>query len=179
MHTLEPSPQSAQTDCFKPAFFLRHGRCLQALMLQSQAWFCVPDLARLMGYPLNERLTQKLDPDQRRTVWLFANGEWSKKLMVSESGVFALLVHHYVPENRALRHWLTHEVLPALRKVQHEHQPVVSQMKWLGRSLGLLHWQSEPWIRLRDMPEVMAQSWSVAGPSPRPWWRRMLGSFRA
>ncbi|WP_205504982.1 hypothetical protein [Pseudomonas viridiflava] len=23
------------------------------------------------------------------------------------------LVHHYVPENRALRRWLTHEVMPA------------------------------------------------------------------
>jgi prophage antirepressor-like protein len=179
MHRLETPTRHTQPDCFEPTLFIRHHRMLRALMLESQAWFCLSDLARLMGRPLDERATYKLDLDQRRTAWLLANGEWSKNLMVSESGVFALLVHHYVPENRALRHWLTHEVLPALRDNQQAHQPSLGQMRWLGTSLSLLHWRSEPWIRLRDMPEVMAHSAPVAGPSSRPWWRRMRESFSA
>jgi prophage antirepressor-like protein len=64
-------------------------------MLDSQAWFCLQDTARLMGRPLDERATLKLDPDQRRTAWLSANGQWSKQLLISESGLFAMLVHHY------------------------------------------------------------------------------------
>jgi prophage antirepressor-like protein len=166
------------TDCFEDTLFIRHGRCLQALMLESQAWFCVRDLGRLMGYPLNERSTQKLDPDQQRTVWLFSNGEWTKSLMVSESGAFALLVHHYVPENRALRQWLTHEVLPALRDSPQDHHPSMTQLKWLGTSLSLLHWQSEPWIRLRDMPDVLSSSHLETTPPPHSWWRRMLGTLQ-
>ena len=38
--------------------------------------------------------------------------------MVSESGVYALLIYHYYPENRCLRQWLTHAVVPALRGKQ-------------------------------------------------------------
>ena len=173
-------PNPPVTDCFEPTLFFRHGRCLRALMLESQAWFCVRDLGRLMGYPLNERMTQKLDPDQRRSVWLFTCGEWSKDPMISESGMFAMLVHHYVPENRALRQWLTHEVLPALRDSQHARspeQPNVSQMKWSGTSLSLLHWQSEPWIRLRDMPQVLASESFASQQVGRSWWKRTLGVF--
>ncbi|MDB6142820.1 MAG: hypothetical protein JWP80_1864 [Pseudomonas sp.] len=162
------------TGCVEATLFIRHGRCLQTLMLESQAWFCVRDLGRLMGYPLNERLTQKLDPDQRRTVWLFASGEWTKSLMVSESGVFALLVHHYVPENRALRQWLTHEVLPALRDSPQDHQPSMSKLKWLDTSLSLLYWQSESWIRLRDMPNVLEEARHSQEFGSVPWWRRAV-----
>ena len=35
-------------------------------------------------------------------------------LMLSESGAYALLLYHYHPENRNLRQWLTHEVVPAM-----------------------------------------------------------------
>jgi hypothetical protein len=54
------------TDCFESQIFIRHQRQLRALMLDSQAWFCLQDTARLMGRPLDERATLKLDPDQSR-----------------------------------------------------------------------------------------------------------------
>lgn len=62
-HVQIPSESSA---FFTPTAFTRHNRFLHAFMQDHEAWFCVQDLGRLMGYPLNERLTLKLDPDQRR-----------------------------------------------------------------------------------------------------------------
>lgn len=103
------------SDCFEPQLFIRHHRQLRALQLDHQAWFCLADTARLMGKALDERALRKLDPDQHRVAWLNSDGRWSKQFLISESALFALLVHHYVPENRALRQWLTHEVLPTLR----------------------------------------------------------------
>lgn len=103
------------TDCFEPQLFIRHHRQLRALQLDHQAWFCLADTARLMGKALDERALRKLDHDQHRIAWLKSDGRWSKQFLISESALFALLVHHYVPENRALRRWLTHEVLPTLR----------------------------------------------------------------
>src|SRR5476649_2903770 len=100
---------------FTPTVFARHNRFLHALMQDNQAWFCVHDLGRLMGRPMDERLTLKLDPDQRRTVRLLKSGNTVESLMVSESGMYALLVHHFIPENRNLRQWLSNEVIPMLR----------------------------------------------------------------
>lgn len=162
------------TDCFEPKIFIRHNRQLRALQLENQAWFSLQDTARLMGRPLDERATLKLDPDQRRSAWLNSNGQWSKQLLISESGLFAILVHHYVPENRALRQWLTHEVLPTLRNKPEPHAPSLKVVKWPRSSVGVLEWQSDYWVRLRDVPQVMDR------PSERirGLWKRSLGFWR-
>jgi prophage antirepressor-like protein len=78
--------------------------------------------------------------------------------MVSESGLFALLVHHVVPENRYLRQWLSHEVIPMLRETQSslvENHPSLSSMHWAGVTVPLLHWQQQAWVKWRDVPELM------------------------
>lgn len=151
------------TDHFEPQIFTRHQRQLRALHLENQAWFCLQDVARLMGKPLDERATWKLDPDQRKTAWLDAHGQSTKQLLISESGLFTMLVHHYVPENRALRYWLTHEVLPVLRDKVEPHEPNMNSMRWAGSSVGLLEWQSDYWVRLRDLPDVIAMPLAKSG----------------
>lgn len=78
-----------------------------------------------------------------------------------------------MPENRALRQWLTHEVLTVLHDQQNVilDNPRMTQLQWPGTSLSVLHWRSETWIRLRDMPNVVTE----AAPRPQPaLWRRVL-----
>lgn len=124
------------TDCVDPLIFIRHHRALRAVRLGYQCWFSLQDMARLMGKALDERSTRKLDSDQHRHVWLHSHGEWQKCLMISDSGIYALLVHHYVPENRALRLWLSSEVIPMLRS---ELTPPARHITvvWWRRMLGL------------------------------------------
>ncbi|MBX8505127.1 BRO-N domain-containing protein [Pseudomonas lijiangensis] len=173
-----PYPSSPCTDHFEPTIFIRHHRMLRAVMLDAQVWFPLQDLARLMGKQLDERATLKLDIDQRRTVWLLTHGNWEKCLMISESGVFAMLVHHYVPENRALRRWLAQEVLPALdvRHAEVADQPLLYQMRWQGNALSSLQWRWGLRGELRDLPElVQVQAGVVTG----SWWRRLMGRRRS
>jgi prophage antirepressor-like protein len=160
------------TSHFPATLFTRHHRTLRAIFTESQAWFCLADLARLMGQTLGERSALKLDTDQRRVVWLQAHGDWQKQLMVSESGAFALLVHHYVPENRALRQWLTHEVLPVLHAPHNAalDNPRLSRLQWPGTSLSVMQWRDEAWVRLRDMPTVVAE---IPAPAEPGLWRRV------
>ncbi|WP_416769726.1 Bro-N domain-containing protein [Pseudomonas sp. RHF3.3-3] len=143
---------------FEPARFIRHNRFIHALMLESQAWFSVTDLGRLMGRSLDERLTRKLDSDQRRMLWLNYHGVIQETLMVSESGMYALMIHHHIPENQNLRRWLTHEVIPTLRSTPvgtAKQGPSLSSLHWAGHAVSLLHWQNEAWIRWRDVPGLM------------------------
>ncbi|WP_095051580.1 Bro-N domain-containing protein [Pseudomonas sp. Irchel s3b2] len=163
-----------------PTLFTRHNIYLHALLVENQAWFCAHDLGRLMGKFLDERMSRKLDADQRQMMFVYAHGAAEERLMVSESGVYALLVYHYCPEYRLLREWLTHQVVPALRDARPSRaveRPMLSVLDWPQMSLSMLHWQDEPWIRLRDMPCVLAD-----GPFNRreSWWRkasRMLRGF--
>ncbi|WP_459199947.1 BRO-N domain-containing protein, partial [Pseudomonas tremae] len=138
---------------YTPTPFHRHNRQLLALLLENQPWFSARDLGRMIGWPLNERTLRKLDADQHRMITLDLHGEAQPELMVSESGTYAMMVHHYHAENRGLR-------------------------QWPGLSVSMLHWHSEPWIRLRDMPRVLAHPQMQVEARPhrlaKSWWRAVL-----
>ncbi|MGO3986677.1 Bro-N domain-containing protein [Pseudomonas sp. SAS7] len=152
----------------KPTLFTRYNRPLHTLWLESQAWFCAHELGRLSGHFFDEHCMHKLDPDQYRTVPLLRYGKSQETTIVSESGAYTLLAHHHVPENRHLRWWLTHEVVAVLRDAQADtvdDAPRLGQMCWPGgRGATLLYWQSEPWVRMRDMPVVLAGEVELPGP---------------
>ncbi|PWE38565.1 phage antirepressor protein [Pseudomonas prosekii] len=170
------------SDPFIPTVFTRHHLHLNALLLENQPWFCARDLGRLMGFHLNDRMVSKLDEDQRHTLLIKYHGQPEKRLMLSESGVYALLVYHYVPGNRLLREWLTHQVVPALRDAgqsKNSDQPMLSLLDWPEMSLSLLHWQDEGWIRLRDMPYLLLNRTRRRIPVVKPWWRRVVEAFQS
>lgn len=168
------------SDPFSVMAFSRHNLVLHALLLENQPWFCARDFGRLMGLHLNDRVASKLDEDQRHTLLIDYHGQPEKRLMLSESGVYALLVYHYAPGNRLLREWLTHQVVPALRDAapsKNSDRPMLSLLDWPEMSLSLLHWQDEGWIRLRDMPYLLLNRTRRRVPVVKPWWRKVLEAF--
>ena len=158
-----------------PHIFTRHKLPLHALLIQNQPWFCARDLSRLLHAYLNERMLRKLDPDQYQIAKTLIHGHIENTLLVSESGVYAMLVYHYCPEYRALREWLTHEVVPALRDAQHPtttERPQLSLLNWPQMSLSLLHWNNQPWIRLQDVPQMLPDQEGAQRALGDSWWRR-------
>jgi prophage antirepressor-like protein len=135
-----------------------------------------------MGLHLDERKVSKLDEDQRQTLEIRYHGQPENMLMLSESGVYALLVYHYTPGHRLLREWLTHQVVPTLRD---EHQsmsadrPMLSLLDWPEMSLSLLHWQDEGWIRLRDMPYLLLNRTRRRAPVSRTWLQKVAEYFHS
>ncbi|MHC8383142.1 BRO-N domain-containing protein [Pseudomonas sp. LB3P14] len=170
------------SDPFSVMAFSRHNLVLHALLLENQAWFCARDFGRLMGFHLSDRMVSKLDEDQRHTLLIEYHGQPEKRLMLSESGVYALLVYHYAPGNRLLREWLTHQVVPALRDAgpsKNADRPMLSLLDWPEMSLSLLHWQDEGWIRLRDMPYLLLNRTRRRVPAVKPWWRKVVEALHS
>ncbi|MDH0290793.1 Bro-N domain-containing protein [Pseudomonas sp. GD04087] len=139
-----------------PTVFQRYNRRLRGLLIERQAWFVLRDLAKLTNSHLGERVTSKLDPDQLRHERLAGCEE--KLYLVSESGLYALLmVHFYHPENRSLRQWLSNEVLPALRDAQ-QHNPHLPQRRMEqveGHLMSVMDWQGKLWVRWSDALRMM------------------------
>jgi prophage antirepressor-like protein len=157
--------------------FSRHNLSLHALLLENQPWFSARDVGRLMGFHLNDRVVNKLDNDQRRVMCIEYFREPEQQLMLSESGVYALLVYHYIPGNRVLREWLTNEVVPTLRDAEDSgdsNRPMLSLLDWPEMSLSLLRWQDEGWIRLRDMPYLLNEPTKREKKAAKPWWQILL-----
>lgn len=169
------------TPC-EPLIFIRQKCHLHATLFDGQAWLCARDLGRLMGLFLEERLTRKLDPDQRCLLRLRYYGEIKEMPMVSESAAYALLVHHHHPANSQLRQWITHQVMPTLNAnafLAHHNSPTPARLAWQGGELSVMHWQNEPWIRLRDMPNLLPERDSIPTKAGKIWAAvRRLTCFR-
>jgi len=168
------------SDLHSPTVFTQHKLSLHALLLENQPWFCARDIGRLMGVHLSDRMISKLDKDQYRYLWIEYYRQPEKQLMLSESGVYAMLVYHYVPGNRLLREWLTHQVVPTLRDAipsENLDRPMLSSLDWPEMSLSLLHWQDESWIRLRDMPYLLHHQTQRRVTAVKPWWRKIAQVF--
>ncbi|MBH2036480.1 MAG: Bro-N domain-containing protein [Pseudomonadales bacterium] len=162
-------------DYLTPHVFTRHKLHLHALLLENQPWFSARDLGRLIRLYIDERTLRKLDPDQHQSARTLIHGSLENTLLISESGVYALLVYHYCPEYRSLREWLTHDVVPALRDAEQPtstERPVLSLLNWPEMSLSLLHWNNKPWIRLEDVPLVLPDQEAPKASLNRPWWKR-------
>ncbi|MFW9078040.1 Bro-N domain-containing protein [Pseudomonas sp. P2757] len=170
------------SDALPVTVFTRHNLALHALLSESQPWFCARDIGRLMGVHLSDRMVSKLDKDQHRFLRIEYYRQSESQLMLSESGVYALLVYHYVPENRLLREWLTHQVVPALRDAEPSEnldRPKLSLLSWPEMSVSLLHWQDESWIRLRDMPYLLQDQTQRRATVAKPWWRKAAQVFQS
>ena len=123
-----------------------------------------------------------MDKDQHRFLWIEYHRQPDKQLMLSEFGVYALLVYHYVPGNRLLREWLTHQVVPALRDAASSENPdipMLSFLKWPEMSVSLLHWQDERWIQLRDMPYLLQDQTQQRVNIAKPWWWKAAKVFQS
>ena len=88
-----PTPTNDEWEPLASTLFTRHNIHLHALLFENQVWFCARDMGRLMGKFLDERMARKLDTDQRRILLVQAHGIAQERLMITESGVYALLVY--------------------------------------------------------------------------------------
>jgi len=162
-----------ENDHLVPHVFTRHNLHLHALLLENQPWFSARDLGRLLRLYLDERALRKLDPDQRQCQYLLHHGVVERTLLISESGIYALLVYHYCPEYRSLREWLTHVVVPTLRDAKtntHSERPALSLLDWPQMSISLLHWNNQAWIKLQDVPQILPVPELPKNNQAPSWW---------
>lgn len=160
---------------YEPVVFTRHELKLHALILERQAWFCLRDLGHFLGMFFEERIARKLAPDQRRHVQLRYYGEINGVLMVSESAAYALLIYHGKATHDSIRKWLTYQVLPVLhdqRIPAFNNAPTPALLEWQRGTMSVLHWQDEPWIRLRDMPCLLQLRHKV------DWWAKIKKTLK-
>ncbi len=79
--------------------------------------FVVGDVCRVLGIRDASKSILRLDDDEKSTNYVRTPGGREDMLCVTESGLYALILNSRKPKARALRRWITREVLPAIRKL--------------------------------------------------------------
>ena len=80
-------------------------------------WFVAADVAQILEYRDAHNMTRRLDDEDKGThsVSTVARGEQAMTV-ISEAGFYAAILGSQTEKAKAVKRWLTHEVLPALRK---------------------------------------------------------------
>lgn len=151
-----------------PLHFFRFNRPLRALRIDREAWFAAKDFGLLLGHRHPERICNRLDADQLRTVSLVSStGSVEEVQMISESGAYHALYRFHHPEHCNLRRWLAESVLSVLKDsdIAIGDVPAKLLMRWAEPQVPVLSWQGELWIPLAQVPAFYEQSATQNKPS--------------
>lgn len=94
------------------------GAALRALTnMEGEPWFVAKDACDILGIDTNH-LRETLDDDEitnlrNSEVW---NQPGRAPLIISEPGLYKLIMRSRKPEAKEFQRWVTHEVLPSIRK---------------------------------------------------------------
>ena len=89
---------------------------VRVVMRNGEPWFVAKDVCECLDLGNPSQAIARLEDDER---WLIsnealrANGETA---VVSEPGLYSLVLGSRKPEAKAFKRWVTHEVLPSIRK---------------------------------------------------------------
>lgn len=78
--------------------------------------FVAGDVAKILGYRMASDMTRRLEEDEKGTRSVRTPGGEQQMAVITEPGLYSAILGSRVPEARAFKRWVTHEVLPALRR---------------------------------------------------------------
>lgn len=82
-----------------------------------QTWFAGVDICNILGYADSHAAIDKLDEDEKKLDRLrLGSGQPRKTWTVNEFGLYSLILTSSKPEAKPFKRWVTHQVLPSIRK---------------------------------------------------------------
>ena len=81
-----------------------------------EPWFVAADVATILGYRMASDMTRRLDDDEKGTRSVRTPGGDQDMTVISEAGLYSAVLGSKIPEAKAFKRWVTHEVLPAIRR---------------------------------------------------------------
>lgn len=118
---------------------------LRVDMCDGEPWFIAADVAFLLGYSEASAITRTLDDDEKGLQYVQTPGGLQQLAVISEAGLFSAILRSRVPGAKAFKRWVTHEVLPAIRRTG-EYVAPESPEQFMARAVL----QAQSIVAMRD-----------------------------
>lgn len=86
---------------------------IRTLVKDNEPWFVATDICKILGLTNTSMAVNRLDEDER---YKFNLGRQGNAYIVNEYGLYNLILASRKPEAKDFKRWITHEVIPAIRK---------------------------------------------------------------
>ena len=88
----------------------------RSILIDGEPWFVAVDVCRALELENTARSLSRLDDDEKGVHSMNTLGGIQRMSVVSESGLYSLILGSRKPEAKAFKRWITHEVIPSIRK---------------------------------------------------------------
>ena len=111
---------------------------LRAIIIDNDPWFVAKDACDFLELGDVSKAVSRLDEDEKGTNLIPTRGGNQEMLCVNESGLYNLILGSRKQEAKQFKRWVTHEVLPAIRKTGQYIAKPASQIEALLQTVQLL-----------------------------------------
>ena len=89
---------------------------IRTLTIDGEPWFVAADVCRALEIGNPSMAVERLDEDEKGISTIDTLGGKQRMTIINEPGLYSLVLSSRKPEAKAFRRWITHEVIPAIRK---------------------------------------------------------------
>lgn len=91
-------------------------RQVRTISVDGELWFVLADICGVLGIANAGNVAARLDEADIRQTDIRSGGQNRSVTIVSESGMYEVVIRSDKPEARQFRWWVTHEVVPSIRR---------------------------------------------------------------
>lgn len=128
---------------------------IRTVQLNNETYFVGKDIARALGYgegkSLNNAIANHVDEEDKGVTELMTPGGKQSMTVINESGLYALIFGSKLESAKRFKHWVTSEVLPAIRKTG-SYQKRLTPQEMLRIQLGMIDNHED---RITDLDQNM------------------------
>ena len=89
---------------------------IRTLTIDGEPWFVAADVCRALEIGNPSMAVERLDDDEKGISTIDTLGGKQRMTIINEPGLYSLVLSSRKPEAKAFKRWITHEVIPTIRK---------------------------------------------------------------
>ena len=90
---------------------------IRILIDNDEIWFVAIDVCKCLEINNSRQAILRLDTDEKKSLYIENSGAGNpNKTIVNEAGLYNLILSSRKPEAKEFKRWITHEVIPSIRK---------------------------------------------------------------
>ena len=94
---------------------LNYFQQLASVEIDNQIWFVADDVTKMLALNDPVKVLEILDEDERNLAEIYRDGKLKSMNLISESGLYALILRSDTDNAHKFRKWITNHILPLLR----------------------------------------------------------------
>ena len=96
--------------------YIYSGEQLRTIQRDDGLWWVLRDVCRVLNISNVTDVKKRLDDDEKGVDQIYTPGGVQEMVIINEPGLYAVILRSDKPEAKDFRRWVTHEVLPSIRK---------------------------------------------------------------